>query len=131
MNTRMFVGDALVEIDVSATKKWYEAAAEWDCVCEDCRRFVKAAKCKKLSDSTLKILQEFEIPPEKATYVCLIDGADLYEYCYRIIGRVVEKIPGKSVVHCTCESEHPCPPFAFPSPHFDIIFYERFPVASE
>ncbi|KIR03831.1 hypothetical protein P261_02646 [Lachnospiraceae bacterium TWA4] len=125
MGLKTIIGDTLVDIDLDATQKWYEKTLEWDCACADCRRFIEAAKGKKLPEYTLKVLQELDIPPEKATYVCLLDGKDLYEYCYRIVGKVIEKVSVDPVANCRCELEHPCPSFEFPTPYFDIVFYDE------
>jgi len=61
-----------VEIDEVATKEWYDKANEWGCECGDCRHFVALAKRKELPSAILEILEQFEILPEKATYVCEI-----------------------------------------------------------
>lgn len=58
-----------VEIDKDATSKWYRESDGWGCECGHCRNFLKLAKTKKLPLYITQILNELDIPPEKATYV--------------------------------------------------------------
>ena len=51
-----------VEIDESATRKWYENAEEWGCDCGDCRHFVSLAKKRELPDELIETLAQYGAP---------------------------------------------------------------------
>ena len=126
-----------VEIDEIATKEWYEKADEWDCECEDCRRFIELAKKKELPTSIIDILEPFAIVLEKATYICEMITEEhkvLYQFSYRIVGNIVkERKEGAKEfewgeVYCGHEPyPHGTP--GFPKPHFDLEFWVRLPKA--
>ena len=89
------------EVDMQATRDWYEKAEEWGCACGHCRNFLALARARKLPEEILAILDELSIPPEKATYVCELDDRDwkekglLYEISWRVAGEVVKKPESK------------------------------------
>ena len=127
--------DYEVEIDENATKEWYARSEGWDCPCEDCKHFISLAKKKELPVVILEILEKFEIPPEKATYVCSITEENnevLYEISYRIAGNIIkEKIvdiegSGRGDFYCA-HNPYPYGAPNFPTPHFDLEFWVRLP----
>lgn len=120
-----------VEIDETATKEWYSNAGEWDCPCEDCKHFISLAKKRELPAVILETLKQFEITPEKATYVCSIleDEEDvLYEISYRIAGKIIkERVvdigdSGCGEAYCGY-NPYPYGSPGFPEPHFDLEFW--------
>lgn len=120
-----------VEIDKNATKKWYEQSAGWKCECRNCHNFLKLAKSNKLPLYIAKILNELDIPPEKATYVCELytdDRGILYQFSYRIAGTIIEAPREENVKegHC-CYETYPYGAPNFPEPHFDVEFFEILP----
>lgn len=120
-----------VEIDKDATSKWYRESDGWGCECGHCRNFLKLAKTKKLPLYITQILDELDIPPEKATYVGELytdDCGMLYQFSYRIAGRIID-VPGKENAeegHC-CHEPYPYGAPNFPEPHFDLEFFARLP----
>ena len=120
-----------VEIDKNATKKWYEESDGWRCECVNCRNFLKLAKTKKLPLHIMQILNELDIPPEKATYVCELytdDRGIHYQFSYRIAGTIVDA-PSIEYVeegHC-CHETYPYGAPNFPEPHFDLEFFKILP----
>ena len=124
-----------VEIDVTATKEWYDRADEWGCECGDCRYFVALAKKREIPSAILEILESFGIVPEKATYVCEIiteEHKSLYQFSYRMAGNII-KGRGSQVndfewgaAYCTHEP-YPYGAPDFCEPHFDLEFWVRFP----
>ncbi len=91
------------EVDMQATRDYYEKAEEWDCSCGHCRNFLALARARKLPEELLAILDSLSIPPEKATYVCeLYHDKDwpekglLYEFCWRLPGQVLDKPAGRN-----------------------------------
>jgi len=119
---------SLVEMDLSATRAWYESATPWDCDCGYCRNFLALARRQRLPASVIDFLHALDIPAEKSTYVCMLysegDGF-LYQFSYRIAGRILD--PGDPVtlgnvrVHCWQEP-YPYGAPGFPEPHFDLEF---------
>ncbi len=80
------------EADAEATRAWYaHEGDEWYCMCGHCRNFVAQAKTRQLPEELLSLLDRLSIPPEKATYVCEMDGEGLYELCWNVSGKLLEK----------------------------------------
>ena len=91
-----------VNVDEPATRNWYDRAEDWDCPCVRCRNFLALARQRRLPAEILEILDDFSIPPEKATYVCELyyeedwrEKGLLYELCWRLPGEVLDKPAGK------------------------------------
>ena len=83
-----------VEVDKQATKEWYGKFKGWKCDCEHCKNFLLLAKKKQLPVIILDTLKEFEIPPEKPTYVCEITSKKdqlLYQFSYRMAGNILQE----------------------------------------
>ena len=120
-----------VEIDMEKTLQWYAQAEQWDCQCGDCINFVELAKEKRLPDTVLETLSAFGIPPEKATYVCnlaQVDGGHLYQFSYRVAGRILKDNPASVIPEARCCREpYPYGAPDFPEPHFDLEFYAPLP----
>ncbi len=123
-----------VEIDKTATLDWYEKAGHWGCECGHCRNFLALANRKKLPAPVIEVMDEFGIPLEKATYVCMVysDAQGMhYQFSYRIAGRILETPEQERVeqwgqVRCC----HECYPYGapdFPEPHFDLEFWTILP----
>ena len=81
------------------------------------------------------ILKELNIAPDKATYVCAIipkDNGRLYQFSYRIAGRILNEDTAKSTVadwgdvRC-CHEPYPHGAPGFPIPHFDLEFWVTLP----
>ena len=124
-----------VEVDKKATKEWYSKFKGWRCDCEHCRYFLLLAKKKQLPTLILDTLKEFEILPEKPTYVCEItsdEGKILYQFSYRIAGKIMtEKADTQEKfewgeVRC-CHEIYPYGAPDFPTPHFDLEFWVQLP----
>lgn len=127
--------DYEVEIDEVATKKWYAKSHGWDCPCEDCKYFILLAKKRELPVIILDTLSQFDIPLEKATYVCSITEENnevLYEISYRIAGNILkEKVcdindSGQGEAYCG-HNPYPYGAPGFPAPHFDLEFWVWLP----
>ena len=124
-----------VEIDEKATKDWYTNSEGWDCPCEDCKYFVSLAKQRKLPAIMLETLSQFEIAPEKATYVCSIyeeNNEILYEICYRIAGnitkeRMLDNENSKRKDFYCGHNSYPYGAPGFPETHFDLEFWIYIP----
>ena len=120
-----------VEIDKDATIKWYKESAGWGCECGHCRNFLKLAEMKKLPLYITQILDDLDIPPEKATYVGELytdDKGILYQFSYRIAGTII-LAPSKENTEegrC-CHEPYPYGAPNFPEPHFDLEFFARLP----
>lgn len=121
-----------VEIDEVATRDWYDKADAWGCECKDCRHFVSLAKKRKLPSAVIEILEQFDIAPEKATYVCEIMAEEhtvLYQFSYRIVGNILKERNkhidyGWGEAYCGHEP-YPYGAPGFPTPHFDLEFWIR------
>lgn len=120
-----------VEIDETATKEWYANAHGWDCPCEDCKHFISLDKKRELPAVMLETLEQFEIAPEKATYVCSITEQDdevLYEISYRVAGNIIKEKDGDKndsgcgEAYCG-HNPYPYGAPGFPEPHFDLEFW--------
>lgn len=120
-----------VEVDEAATRRWYEAADRWGCDCGNCRNFLKLAETNKLPLAVTQLLNELNIPPEKATYVCELHTDDrglYYQFSYRIAGTIVD-VPESEFSEggrC-CHESYPYGAPDFPEPHFDLEFFEILP----
>ena len=119
-----------VEIDEAATAQWYSKQESWGCECAECRNFVALAKQKKLPEQVHSVLSELKIDADKATYVCEIipkDDGHLYQFSYRIAGRILNDATVNGVVEdwgevrC-CHEPYPYGAPGFPTPHFDLEF---------
>ena len=128
-----------VEIDEAATAAWYTDSSEWGCDCDDCQYFLELAKHRELPEPILAALDELNIAPEKATYVCEMmpkDGGHLYQFSYRIAGRILNEDVSKSVVtdwgevQC-CHEPYPHGAPGYPTPHFDLEFWVTLPFIPE
>ncbi len=124
-----------VEIDEVATREWYDNAHEWSCECGDCRHFVSLAKKRELPSDVIKILEQFGIIPEKATYVCEIlteEEQSLYQFSYRMVGNILEeRVSDEKNFEwgeaCCRHEPYPYGAPEFPTPHFDLEFWVRLP----
>lgn len=124
-----------VEVEKSATQNWYAQAEEWSCNCGHCRNFLALAKERALPAPVLEMLDELEIPPEKATYVCEMypdqDG-HCYQFSYRVAGRILSGDETATVSQdwgaggCGYE-RYPYGAPDFPEPHFDLEFWMTLP----
>lgn len=120
-----------VEIDKDATAKWYKESEGWGCECGNCRNFLKLVEMKKLPLYITQILDDLDISPEKATYVCELytdNRGILYQFSYRIVGTIIDAPSKESVEagHC-CHESYPYGAPNFPEPHFDLRFFETLP----
>ena len=124
-----------VEIDETATAQWYSQREPWGCECVDCRNFLDLAKHRKLPEPIHTVLKELNIAAEKATYVCEIipkDNGHLYQFSYRLAGRILNEDSAKSVVEdwgevrC-CHEPYPYGAPDFPTPQFDLEFWVTLP----
>lgn len=80
------------EADAETTRAWYlHEGDEWYCMCGPCRNFAALAKKRQLPSELLDLLDRLSIPPEKATYVCEMDGAGLCELTWNVSGRLLEE----------------------------------------
>ena len=125
-----------VEVDKQATKEWYSKFKGWRCDCRHCKNFLLLAKKRQLPTAILDILKEFEIIPEKPTYVCEItseEGIILYQSSYRLEGNILKEsidIQEKlewGEARC-CHEIYPYGAPDFPTPHFDLEFWVRLPM---
>lgn len=115
----------LVEIDETCTQNWYAGAEEWDCDCGDCRSFIALAHKRHLPADMLEALDELGIPPEKATYVCMLysDGDGQHYQCsYRIAGSILSEAADTKGAGQCCHEPYPYGAPGFPEPHFDLEF---------
>ena len=124
-----------VEIDEAATTDWYATKEPWGCECGHCRNFLELSYRNKLPEPVHAILAELHIAPEKATYVCEMipkDDGHLYQFSYRIAGRILNEDTAKSTttdwgeVRC-CHEPYPYGAPGFPAPHFDLEFWVTLP----
>ena len=124
-----------VEVDKQATKEWYSKFKGWRCDCRHCKNFLLLAKKRQLPTAILDILKEFEIIPEKPTYVCEItseEGIILYQSSYRLEGNILKEsidIQEKlewGEARC-CHEIYPYGAPDFPTPHFDLEFWVHLP----
>ncbi len=128
METANFLG-SLVALDRAATRQWYASAEPWGCDCGDCRNFLAAVRRGMLPGPMTEVLDTLGIPPEKATYVCLLyetGGMGLYQFSYRVAGRILRRGRGENWGGCGHEAyPHGAP--GFPEPHFDLEFTAELP----
>lgn len=127
--------DFEVTINESDTKEWYLTSETGCCECGDCRNFLELCKRNELPAAVHAILKELNIASEKATYVCEImpkDGGHLYQFSYRIAGRILNEDAAESTVsdwgevRC-CHEPYPYGAPGFPTPHFDLEFWVTLP----
>ena len=86
-----------------------------------------------------EILEQFGIVPEKATYVCKIvteEHKSLYQFSYRMVGNILKERDRNTKAFAWGEAycgHEPYPYGApgFPTPHFDLEFWVRLPMAHE
>ena len=120
-----------VEVDKEKTKQWYAQAADWGCRCGHCIHFLELAKQRKLPENVLTHLSAFGIPPEKATYVCCLNGdaqKPLYQFSYRIAGSIRKSSTSPMAEDARfCHETYPYGAPGFPEPHFDLEFFEELP----
>lgn len=126
---------SMVEIDLEATKEWYNRGNEWGCECAHCRNFLELARNKKIPQQIIELLESFGIRPEQATYVCQLyddDKGHYYQFSYRIAGNLVKEanvdaaFSAEHIGHC-CHETYPYGAPDFPEPHFDIEFFPILP----
>ena len=121
---------SLVTIDLDATATWYHHAEPWGCDCGHCRNFLKLAQQKQLPSPIIKLLEQFQISPEKATYVCELyatGGEHLYQFCYRLAGQILREndLHESEFNWGTGGCGHEPYPYGapeFPEPQFDLMF---------
>lgn len=120
--------NCVVEIDREKTEQWYAQAGDWGCECKDCANFLEVAKRDLIPPHIAKQLESLHIPASKATYVCLLDGKNLYQFSYRIAGIILSADESTQVNdgRC-CHKSYPYGAPNFPVPHFDIEFYAELP----
>ena len=120
-----------IEVDEEKTKQWYANADEWGCECGHCINFLEVAKQRKFPEKVLHYLSVFSIPPEKATYVCCINGdtkKPLYQFSYRIAGNILKDTSSAVVEDAHfCHETYPYGAPDSPEPHFDLEFYYELP----
>ena len=128
----IILGNCKVEFDRESTLNWYAKYKEWGCECGHCRNFLEIAKSRALPKRIIEILDQLEIPAEKATYVCELftdDRGVHYQFSYRLVGSIIEN-SDDDVDHgegrC-CHEPYPYGAPNFPEPHFDLEFYVTLP----
>lgn len=47
---------SMVEIDLEATKEWYNRGNEWGCECAHCRNFLELARNKQIPQQIIELL---------------------------------------------------------------------------
>ena len=130
--------DTRIEVDETATARWYEHAEEWDCGCADCRNYLAAAKARRLPAPLLHFLDTYGIPPEKAFYVCRIpldSGSDRperacrYQLNFRLCGRILQQPEPGAHADMSFSEQEPEPFYepGFPEPHFDLCAFCTLP----
>ena len=120
-----------VEVNLEATQNWYAQANAWSCSCGHCRNFLTHARRKTLPDVVSAVLEELNIPAEKATYVSELytdeDGVH-YQFSYRLSGTILAA-PSQEVTglgRC-CHEPYPYGAPNFPEHHFDLEFWVTLP----
>ena len=131
MLTRRKLLNCNVEIDNEQTAQWYTQAEDWGCDCGDCLHFLEIARRGLLPSSIKKLLEELQIPPTKATYVCLLDGKQLYQFSYRIAGNILSVESEWEENGRCCHEWYPYGAPDFPAPHFDAEFYVELPIITD
>lgn len=119
-----------MEIDAASTRRWYAAAEEWGCDCGDCRNFLALARRRRLPAFVLEPLNRLGIPPEKATYVCLLysdEEGHHYQVSYRIAGKILSDETGTEENGKCWHEPYPYGAPGFPEPHFDMEFWITLP----
>ena len=124
-----------VTIDLDVTAAWYNHADSWGCDCGHCRNFLKLAQQKQLPSPVIKLLEQLQIPPEKATYVCELyeaDGKHLYQFCYRLARRILceDNLHESDFdwgTGCCGHDSYLYGAPGFPEPQFDLMFSAQLP----
>lgn len=120
-----------VEVDMEATQNWYVQADAWGCSCGHCRNFLEHAKHDTLPNAVTAVLEELNIPPEKATYVSELytdEEGIHYQFSYRIAGAILtEPSQEVSALGRCCHEQYPYGAPCFPQPHFDLEFWVVLP----
>ena len=121
-----------VEVDVEATRTWYESAKPLGCTCGHCRNFL--ATTDRLPADMLAVLKELSIPPEKSTDLSELyheNGVLHYMASYRVAGRVLERPPEDGWAGLSCQDDprlfYPYGAVNFPEPCFDLTFCPDLP----
>ena len=121
----------LAEVDVAATRAWYDKAENWGCTCGHCRNYLALAD--ELPKELVDILSELGIPSVKATQVCEFyheNGKLFYELDFRVAGRMLEKAKeaarmpwGNFSCNDNAESFYPHSAQDFPTPCFELTVF--------
>jgi len=120
-----------VEVNLEATQNWYAQADAWDCSCGHCRNFLAHARSNTLPECVMIVLEELNIPLEKATYVSELYTDETgvhYQFSYRIAGRILAspELQLDTEGRC-CHEPYPYGAPKFPEPHFDLEFWVTLP----
>ena len=120
-----------VEVDMEATQNWYVQADAWGCSCGHCRNFLEHAKHDTLPNAVTAVLEELNIPPEKATYVSELytdEEGIHYQFSYRLAGTILAALSQEvtGLGRC-CHEPYPYGAPDFPEPHFDLEFWVTLP----
>lgn len=118
------IGGWKLEVDEEATRRWYQAAADWDCACGHCRNFVAQGDAS-FPEEIRTQLAALGVQPTKASYVCQMDQngeQHLYQIQYPLVGRVLEKGPETDYFRVLTPDERIEPDGAedFPQPRMDL-----------
>ena len=120
-----------IEVDEEKTKHWYAHADDWGCECGHCVNFLEVARQNKFPEKVLHYLSVFDIPSEKATYVCCLNGdtnKPLYQFSYHIAGNILKDTVSTVAEDIRfCHETYPYGAPDFPAPHFDLEFYFELP----
>ena len=118
------------QVDEDATRAWYAQSKGWACDCGHCRNFLALARRRELPTSVLEKLDEWGIPPEKATYVGLLypdeDGLH-YQVSYRVAGNILSGEVDRNAGGHSWHETYPYGAPGFPEPHFDLEFWLTLP----
>lgn len=114
-----------LEVDEEATRRWYQAAPEWDCICGHCRNFMAQGDAS-FPKELRTLLAELGVQPTKASYVCQMDqkeGQQLYQIQYPLVGRILEKGTEKEEIRVLTPEERAGEPDGaegFPQPRIEL-----------
>ena len=98
-------------------------------------QFPEAGAAETTAIPIIKLLEQFQISPEKATYVCELyatGGEHLYQFCYRLAGQILrENDLYESEFNwgtgCCGHEPYPYGAAGFPEPQFDLMFSAQLP----
>ena len=130
------IWDYSVKVDRAATADWYKQSKGWSCTCGHCQNFLTLVRQKQLPPAVMELLSDLGVLPEKPTYVCQLyptDQGDLYQFNYRIAGRMLnDPHPHDSIRFdwgsgCCGQDDYPYGAPDFPEPHFDLMFFAELP----